>query len=122
MKKLPRTTQEQIERILDLRENGFKMPKIAEMVGVSNQVVHYYCHKNNVAKGGQNWQQIARRRPFIRHGKQVKPFTADDDRLIEDLRMGGMRVSHIAKQLDRARTSIRARLITLANHAEGLCQ
>ena len=109
-------TDAQIEEMCEKREKGWGYERLAERFGVSQGAIHYQCLKNAAVSPRQ------RRRPvptepssFVAgDGRTQRRFTiADDERLLE-LEASGLSYQKIGRQMGRAYTSVRIRLLTLA--------
>lgn len=103
--------------ICEYRESGKTYKWIANHYGVSLGCIQYHCYKNFAYR---ECRKTSRRKLpyYIRNGKQVKPFTKQEDDLIKKLRIEGMGVCAIGRKLGRPHNSITLRLITLARWEE----
>lgn len=103
-------TPPQVERILELAETGMQQQEVAAAVGVTKQVVAGVALKHGVMFG----KPRPARKPMMRNGVLVRPFTEEEDRRLLELDLQGLRIVEIAKALDRRQHSVIARLRTIA--------
>jgi IS30 family transposase len=110
------TSEAEKEEIVRLREAGWSKRAISEKLGKSVGTVSHWC----LVLGADSPCGISasgRTQEFMRDGRQVRPFTADEDRQLLEWAKAGLRHGVIAKSLGRSRTSISYRLLTLARQA-----
>lgn len=106
-------TEEQINQVLELRERGLSYGQVAIKTGVHYKSVQRYCLHNGVDAPGE--PMIHKGPPeYFRNGKKVTFFTPEEDALIVKWDMEGMFRSEMAKRLNRAPSSIKNRLASLA--------
>lgn len=115
-----KVSDEDSQRIGELRERGWSYARIAGKFGISTGAVHYHCLKQGAftprspgkrgAKGPQDF--------VARDGRRQRRFTDAEDAEIQRLSMEGVPTHRIAEHVGRAVTSIRIRLMTLALHDE----
>jgi len=116
-----RLSQEQVDLICSLREEGRTFLAISEQIGCSKSAVQGVCLRNGVYFQKQWKPRPIPDQPVVHKGKKrtIRLFTRQEDQIITHARMKGTRISQIAKRLNRAPASIRKRLETLAIH-EGI--
>lgn len=115
---LKKLTEDQVAEIAELRERGCSYGFIARRFGVSQGCALYHCLKQgavspNTRPSGQKVMT------YQRGGKPVRRFTASEDERLLALRAAGTPVMKIARELGRAYTSVRLRLLALEARAEG---
>lgn len=113
-------SDEQIELMCQLREKGWSIEWIADHftrqgTKVSANAINWQCMVHGADAPphlrGKHTQAAA---PYSRNGHTVRPYSAEDDRLLLELARSGARRAEIAAKLGRAHSSIRGRLLTLA--------
>lgn len=111
---------EQIEEMIAMREAGRSYKVIAGQLGVSKGAIHYQCLKHNAISPRQ--RDFARgaeqRQRYSAPASGNRYFTAEEDARLLALRKSGMTIPAIGRALGRANTSVRIRLLTLAQHDE----
>lgn len=105
-------TPPQVEKILELADAGMQQKAIAAAVGVTVGAVAGVTLKYGVMLGKIRVKPC--RRPMMRKGVLVRPFTEEEDRRLLELDLQGARVVDMAQALDRRQHSIIARLRTIA--------
>ena len=115
MKRAPLTAAQQ-NRVVEMREAGELISVIARTVGCSLGSVQYFCRVHGAVPPKPH--QPRPTPVTVRNGRIVRPFTAEDDAVMLELRQAGMRLSDIARRLGRAHNSIGDRLMTLAIREE----
>ncbi len=112
--------QEKLERLIRLRERGWGYRSIASDLGVSAGCVHYHCLKRGVTSPHQTGRRDDTKARTFRgkDGRTFRPFTRDEDLRMTEMSVAGRKMDAIARDLGRARTSVRIRLMTLALHEE----
>jgi hypothetical protein len=119
---MPRATitEAQKERIYEMREAGAKMAEISAETGVSVPGVTWLCVKEGVEHPTKQPRFLPPGRPaYARGGHTVRPYTAQEDALIQRMRIQGASYSAIGRTLNppRCYSSVLGRLTTLARHA-----
>jgi lambda repressor-like predicted transcriptional regulator len=112
-------TQDQIDRIVELREQGKTLGQIERLTGVKQNTADYHLRRLCVFPPG--WKHRGATLPcgsYMRNGYEVKGFTPDDDARLEAMDRAGMRLTDMARELGRSHNTVKARLVALANHAE----
>lgn len=120
MNKVRRLSDEQIAEIVQLRERGRSYDQLAQQFGVSRGAVLYQCLKAGAAAPRQRRAPI-RTEPMsfvARDGRTQRRFTQDEDDRLVALRKDGRTIPEIAREIGRANTSVRIRLLTIALHEE----
>ena len=117
---MAKLTQEQIDQAIAWREKGWSCRAIAQRLGVSDGAIKYQCLKNGAIsprqKGRENYTGP---QSFIgKDGRTFSRFTDEDDHRLIKLANAGLKVGEIAKQMGRANTSIRMRLLLLGQHED----
>ncbi len=112
------TTEAEKEEIVCLREGGMSKSEIARRLGKSFGTIAHWCLMLG-AEPPTPYKLPQHRTAALRGGKPVRPFAPDEDQQLLEWAAQGISYSEIARRLDRAATSIRYRLLTLARH-EGL--
>jgi IS30 family transposase len=107
---------EQVDQLVEWREAGWSYLRIALQLGVSEGAVHYQCLRNGAVSPRQRLQAVPTQpHAFVAgDGRTQRLFTqAEDERLVA-LDSQGMSYSAIAREMGRAYTSVRMRLLTIA--------
>lgn len=113
------TTDAEKAEIVRLREEGVTKSAIARRMGKSIGTITHWCLMLG-AEPPEAWKPSKRPRlPFVRDGRSVVPFTNEEDVQMRAWAAEGVPYTEIAHKLQRAPTSIRYRMLTLARH-EGL--
>ena len=107
-------TQHQIDRICEMRERGLSYGQIGIAVGCKPGTVNWHCLRLAIESPRQSKIGLRRTTIYRRDGVIVRAFSPSDDRKILSLSLQGVKASDIAERLDRATSSIRNRLMTLA--------
>jgi len=100
-----RLTSAQIERIVELREQGKFSHRIAQILGIPAATINYQL----LRAGLDPWDPT--RRP--RSDNSPSRFTPEEDTKLLSLRKDGMPIARIARAMSRPITSVRIRLLTL---------
>lgn len=108
-----KVTDEQIDRMIKMREAGRSTGTIARIVGVSPGTVDYHCIRLGVVDPNRH-HLAPGRRAFMRNGFPVRPFTLADDIEIQRLSREQVPVSDIARRVGRRPHSVQHRLYMLA--------
>lgn len=106
---MSRLTDEQKAEIVRYGDRGKKGQWIAARMGLKPATVHYQLLRAGIDPWDSSKRNNARSQPGA--------FSADEDARLLELAKS-MKVSHIAKALGRARTSVIIRLMTLEVRAE----
>ncbi|NWK96541.1 hypothetical protein DM806_12895 [Sphingobium lactosutens] len=113
-------TNEQLDEMATLRERGWSAPRIAahfagEGAPISKSTVYGQCKRIGADVPARlQHKTFQRRDPYWRAGQAVRPWSAEEDGMLLDLEQRGTRINAIARQLGRANSSVRGRLLTLA--------
>ena len=117
---LPKMSNEQYDRLVELREQrGWSFGRIGRAVGLPIGRVKWVCLRDGIEP-----PQPAPRSPVgplvisTSSGRRMRRFTPAEDKQLERLRRSGMKPPRIALAMKRQRSSIIARLLTLARWAE----
>lgn len=117
-----RITEEQLERAIALRERGWSLRRIAELIGAcSPQALswHFLARAVDPPKPAALRVDFHLRCPVMKRGAHVmRAFTPDDDARLIELERQGATVSAIGRALGRKPNSIKGRLMTLARREE----
>lgn len=117
---MAKLTPDQVREIADRRERGWSYGRLAQRYGVSTGAIHYQCLKQGAVSPRS--RAPTRRGPGVfqaNDGRTQKRFTEEEDARILALENDGLSADAIARALNRPRTSIRIRLMTLALRSEG---
>jgi hypothetical protein len=113
-------TDGQIAEMSALRERGWSCARIAE---------HFAAKGTRVSQGAVAWQCLRAgadaplrlrgrshpaAQPYMRNGRQVRPYTASDDVKLLEMEAAGSTLAAMSKALGRKNNSILGRLMTLA--------
>ncbi len=110
-------TQEQIDKSLDLRERGLSYGQIRLRTGVHEKSVERYCRINGVDVPNPQTEYTGPT-DYFRNGQRIKTFSAEEDSQIQKWDMQGVPRNEMARRLNRAHSSIRNRLASLARQDE----
>jgi transcriptional regulator with XRE-family HTH domain len=120
-----KTTRAQRDRIAELRERGWSMPRIAKAVGTTKSAVSHWCLVEAVEPTTLPSPYVRRVGPVLRAGKMIYPFTLDEDRLLIEWDKQGLNRCEMSRRLaernpERPRNpaTIKYRLLTLARYEE----
>ena len=117
-------SDQQLDKLFELRGRGWGSQRIVEYFAsegttVSVGVVEWQCLKAGADRPKKFWGKPNRPgAPYVRKGYTVRPFAPEDDELLRQLDMEGIRISDISRRLGRAPNSVRGRLYTLARRDE----
>lgn len=113
---MTKTTEEQRQRMCELREQGLPMRRIAEIVGTTYETVNYHCTRLGAEPPNPRPLPEGIVGPAVmqRGDHVVRRFTPEEDEQILSLLATGAEVPFIAEILNRRPHSIRGRLNTLA--------
>lgn len=111
-------TPEQIEQAVTLREEGkLTLGQIAAKLGMNTNAVDYHCRRQGAYPPGWTPPPATAPGPAVYTdctGRTVRRFQPAEDQRMLKLRADGMRISEIARTMERAPNSIVNRLMTLA--------
>lgn len=108
-----RYSPNQIAKALDMRERGVMMGTIVQMTGMKPSAINYHCLFNGVYSP-RNCSKCWHGKPMVRGGKLIRPFSKVEDRYIVMARKKRVTLRAIASKLDRDTSSVRTRLLILA--------
>lgn len=114
---MPRVlTPEQVEQIVEWREEGRSYKWIAARVGVTCGAINYQCLKHGALspRARASSKADGPASYVTRTGKLCRRFTPEEDRRLLELSMAGTSYPRMAREMGRAITSIRMRLLSLA--------
>lgn len=118
-----RLSADDIAIIVELRENGWSVPRIARKFCVSRGAIDYHCLKH----GAEPPKTLTRPAALLngpqvifRNGRPVRRFTEDEDRKLLQMEEAGASLSEIGRHLGRKHNVVSARLMTLARREERL--
>lgn len=116
----PKLTLQQYDRIVELREGqGWSCGRIARALSISLGRVKYACLRDGIeAPATTAPGPVGRPTIVTGGGRLIRRFTPEEDQQLEDLRLMGVKPYRIATLLERRRSSVVARLLALARHAE----
>jgi Zn-dependent peptidase ImmA (M78 family) len=109
-------TDEQIADMIERRERGWGYERLAQRYNVSPGAIHYQCLKHGAVSPKQRQRPVptSSGERQLRDGRVQRLFTVEDDRQLLELERQGLTYNAIARQVGRAYTSVRIRLMTLA--------
>ncbi|MDF1506215.1 hypothetical protein, partial [Roseisolibacter sp. H3M3-2] len=107
-------TRDQVDELAALREQGWSYGALAARYGITQGAVHYRC----LSEGALSPRAVrlgrcnhgGEQRGF---GGRCRQFSSSEDAQLLALRRKGSSVPAIARELGRANTSVRIRLLTL---------
>ncbi|WP_287994254.1 helix-turn-helix domain-containing protein [Acidiphilium sp.] len=108
-------TDQQIDTAIDLRLKARSVPQIAARLGVKPNTIDYHLRRLGVFPPGWRHKGPKQAPAYQRGTVAVRPFTPEEDAMIERLDLEGLGISAIGRQLGRKPNSVRARLVALAN-------
>lgn len=116
MKRKPLTPAEQ-DRVVEMREGGATISKIATALGCSCGSVRYWClvHAAVPPKGLKKHTAGG---SMVRNGRVVRPFSPEEDQEIMRLRGEGLSLAEIGRRVGRAHNSILMRLMSISVREE----
>ncbi|MFC5423318.1 hypothetical protein ACFPOB_27635 [Bosea eneae] len=106
-----------IEKLADLRERrGWSVKRIAEAMGKSPGAIAWQCLRHAIEPPqGTRTRDAFRPVVAVKRGNHiVRGFTAEEDKIIEQMSLNGATDSEIGRCLGRKPNSITGRLMTLA--------
>lgn len=111
----PRLTDQQIDRLVLLRERGWSYDAIGKELGRSGSAIMYHCLRLGVLSPRQRWQPAPTAAlSHVGFGGTCRRFTCAEDQELLRLESEGLASDAIAARMGRARTSVRMRLMRLA--------
>lgn len=114
-------TDDEIERIVEMREHGKAFTEIAEALGCSAGSVQYHCLRLGIERPGYLRGPCNYRSAVVQRGDHVlRRFTASEDEQLLALEAEGLNVAEIGRAIGRRPNSVHARLMTLARRQERL--
>lgn len=115
MTRRPRLTDQQKDRIRELREAGRSLGFIARRVSCSEGAASWYCLLNAIEspRTARNTRTVSQP-AIVERGGFIVRFSADEDEELLRLEAQGTRLSEIARALGRKRNTVLGRLATLA--------
>ena len=116
----PKYTDDQFDRMADLRERGWTEAAIAAETGMRPSAVAYHCLRLGVEPPKARPLPPVPDEPVsaLRGGHVVRRFTKAEDAQIVAMDLAGETLSEIARALGRRHNSIKGRLMTLARRDE----
>lgn len=97
-------------QIAELRERGLSYGQIALRFGVSISFVQYHCREQGAVHPTNGYMRG--------RATRGRPFTAEEDLQIQQMREAGMTPYFIERAIGRPHNSVRARLTVLAIREE----
>ncbi len=109
-------TADQVTEVIELRERGWSHLRLAQRFNVSPGAIYYHCLKYGAVSPLQRSRPVPTKagHRVCANGRVQRVFTVVDDERLLDLAMANLSHSEIARQLGRAVTSVRMRLMHLA--------
>jgi hypothetical protein len=113
-----RVNDELREQIIELGEVGKPTLLIVRKLKLHKSTVHYHLVKAGVKV------PVPRQFSFTRRGVEVRSFSSDEDRYIEELSMAGKQTTEIARMVTerfgyrRNANTVGIRLVQIANRDE----
>jgi DNA-binding CsgD family transcriptional regulator len=114
-----RMSETELEQCADLFERGYSTGQIAGTLGRHRATVNWALQRM-----GLKAPLVSNRRPFVRMGRQVRPFSPEEDELLVLRRREGAAYGAISAEMEyrfgyrRAESSLLMRLMQLKNLAE----
>lgn len=112
---MAKLSHEQVEFACAKREAGWSTRRIGMRLGVSSSAINYQCLKH----GAVSPRQRRTATPEMQHryegkdGRKFRTFTPDEDHRLLVLARQGLTVSQIGRDMARANTSVRMRIMML---------
>ncbi|ACB80013.1 response regulator receiver protein [Methylorubrum populi BJ001] len=103
------------EEIVRLREEGLSKSEIARRLGKSIGTVTHWCLTLG-AEPPRPTKLSPQRYATVRGGHPVRPFAPEEDRQLLEWAAESVSYSELGRRLNRAPSSIRYRLLTLARY------
>lgn len=124
MSRICKLAPELVDLVGDMRERGRSSQQIVNRLAskgvlVNTNYVDWLCLTRGFDLPATRARPTAGPRAgkaYVRCGREVRPFSQDEDSALRTLDSSGLRVSKIARQLGRSHNSVRNRLATLARH------
>lgn len=115
-------TPDQLETIERMRTAGRSYQAIGNRIGMSPGCVSWYCLRHAIEPPNPRKPVEEIRGPLVmkRGGHEIRRFTADEDRLLQEWEKEGLSTHEIARRLGRRWNSTRGRSMILARRAERL--
>lgn len=111
-----RMSPEEEARVLQLGERGLSSGRVAQLLNRHHSTINWAFYRLGLKAPGP-----ARGKCYVRNGRTVRQFTAEEDSYIETLRIAGHSRSAIARAAnarfgtERSYHAIHMRLVMLAN-------
>lgn len=113
----PKLRPEQYDEIAEALEAGETRQSIARRYGVSVGLVDWTGLRLGADVPRERRGEIPEKQePYQRNGVKVRPFTPEEDEIIELWSLAGIGITEIGRLLGRRHNSVRGRLLTLARH------
>lgn len=111
-----RLKQDELDRIVDMRERGCSHAMIARVIGCSESAVWWQCLRlcAEPPKPPRPLDGRQRRTVVMRKGLPVRAFTPEDDARLLALEAEGLSDTAIGRAMGRRPNSVRGRMMTLA--------
>lgn len=106
-------TQSDLDEIAQMREAGASYADIAKRFGVSKSGISWVLLRLGVADPNAKGIHTITR-TYVRNGRTVRPFTAEEDAQLVSLDIEGLSISQIAARLGRGHQTVIGRLANLA--------
>ncbi|HEV2747517.1 MAG TPA: hypothetical protein VGW34_09500 [Allosphingosinicella sp.] len=108
-------TLEQIEWAVERREVGWSTSRIGKALGVSSGAINYQCLKHGAVSPRQRWTATPETATVFtgRDGRTFRTFTPAEDEQLMALAREGRKIDEIGHIMQRARTSVRMRIMLL---------
>lgn len=121
MTKRERLTDAQLDTIVTMRENGATYEEIGKTVNRSAGAIHWHCMKlgaDSPRSRWKSWDTVQGPMVANRADHLVRRFSQGEDEELLQLEAQGLRISEIARRLNRRPNSITGRLMALARRDE----
>jgi transposase-like protein len=122
LKRRPNLTSEEKTEIIALREKGWGLERLAEKFECHVGSISWCCLMAGVSAPRRNEQKKINntdpRPEYMRNGRRVRRFSADEDKLIQEMRERGETLAAICRATGRQHNSIIGRLCGLARRDE----
>lgn len=126
-RKYPPLTSDQIDLIASMRAKNASYEEIAAAIadGRAPNTIYWHCLKHGIDPENPKFRRAKTRiiTPTVKRGNHiVRRFTpAEDKKLLRlEATRPALRISEIARRMNRNHNSIKGRLYTLARHQERL--
>ena len=118
-KRRAKLTTEEKDQIATLREKGWGLERLAEQFNCTVGSISWCCLMAGVSPpGAEKRKRVQHTHPYRRGKSLVRPFTPEEDQLIEQMRAAGETLTAISRATGRRHNSIVGRLCTLARRRE----